>query len=184
MTEQSRVLLRCFPKPSLVAYKRAKNLKDILIKARLSTKRKSARICGGFRFCGRFCMVCKTSKRTMTHKCHKTGQEWKITAPINCETTNVVYKLECRRCPGFVYIGETQRRFCDRVAEHRGYVTQKKLDHPVGRHFNQGIHSVTDLCPTAIEKVHPEGNTLLRRRREKLWINRYDAVAYGANTRE
>ena len=75
-------------------------------------------------------------------------------------------------------------RFCDRVQEHRGYITQKKLNHPVGSHFNKRGHSVADIQPLAIERVLPQDDHLLRRRRERLWINKYDAIDFGANTRD
>ena len=28
---------------------------------------------------------------------------------------NVIYKIGCKKCRSFVYIGETERRFCDRL---------------------------------------------------------------------
>ena len=108
----------------------------------------------------------------------------KIAAPISCVTDIVIYKLSSRKCPHFVYIGETQRRFCDRLQDHRGCITQKKLDHPIGEHFNRKGHKVTDLLPIAFERVLPKGDTLLRKRREKFWINQYDAVTFGANSRD
>ena len=83
-----------------------------------------------------------------------------------------------------MYVGETQRRFCDRLTDHRGYVNRKVLDHPVGSHFNQGSHDITDLVPLPIEKVLPMGDHRLRKRREKVWIQRYNAVEWGANSRE
>ena len=83
-----------------------------------------------------------------------------------------------------LYIGETQRRFCDRLQDHRGYITQKKLDHPIGNHFNRKGHKVTDLLPIPFERVLPKGDSLLRKRREKFWINQYDAVTFGANSRD
>ena len=41
----------------------------------------------------------------------------------------------------------------------------------------------TDMIPIAIEQVLPKGNTILRRRRERLWINRYESIEFGANTK-
>ena len=184
MTDQSNRLKRCFQRPSLIAYKRSRNLNDILVRAKVTTGRKSQRKPGGYSLCKRLCKACILGERASTHKCYRTNQEWQITAPINCQTDNVIYKLSCRKCPNFVYIGETCRRFCDRLAEHRGYISQKKLHHPVGFHFNQKGHNVTDLLPIAIERVLPKGDSILRKKRESLWINRYDAVTFGANTRD
>ena len=75
---------------------------------------------------------------------------------------------------------------CECIQEHRGAITQKKMDHPVGAHFNQvGLrHSVTDLIPLAIERVVPKHDTALRKRREHFWINNYRATSLGANRRD
>ena len=35
-----------------------------------------------------------------------------------------------------------------------------------------------------IERVLPRGDDLLRKARESYWINEYDSVSYGANTRD
>ena len=48
MTSNSKILERCFPQKSLVAYSRPKNLKDELIRARISTRKKSGRLKNGY----------------------------------------------------------------------------------------------------------------------------------------
>ena len=76
------------------------------------------------------------------------------------------------------------RRFKDRVQEHRGYVTQKKLHTATGAHFNLPGHTLADLIATAYERVLPRGDDALLERRESMWINTYDSIKFGANTRE
>lgn len=138
-------------------------------------RRKSGRKKNGFTPCIRSrCHACIQSERASEHRDHKSGKTWKIEAPLNCQSTNVVYKLGCRKCGPFVYIGETSRRFCDRLADHRGYINRKRLDTQVGNHFNLPGHVVTDLKPLPIEKVLPEGDNQLRRERERFWIQQYD----------
>ena len=66
-------------------------------------------------------------------------------------------------------------------------ITQKRLNHPIGEHFNLPGHSknpVADLLPLAIERVLPKGDHTLRKQRESYWINQYDSITYGANTRD
>ena len=184
MVDQSSRLKRCFKLPSMVAYKRPKNLRDLLVRAKLST-RTSSRRKNGFTHCSRLCYACIQCEKATTHSCHRTRRTWNISSPLNCESRNVIYKIGCKKCRFFVYIGETERRFCDRLTDHRGYVSRKVLNHPIGHHFNQEGHDITDMIPLPIEKVYPEGDDLLRKRREKLWILRYDAVNFeGANSRE
>ena len=185
MVSQSNHLKRCFQNPSLVAYRRPKNLGDMLIRAKVDNKT-SSRKKNGFTHCGRACRACIQSEKATEHRCNRTGQSWKINAPINCQTRNVIYKLGCRKCPNFVYVGETQRRFCDRLTDHRGYINRKVLNHPIRLHFNQRGHDKNgaDLLPILIERVLPMEDHSLRRRREKVWIQKYDAIMYGANYKE
>ena len=187
MTSQSNILKRCFPQPPMVAYRRAKNLREHLVKAKITSSRRSTRIKdqeNGYKPCQDPCQLCWISESATTHDCKRTKQSWTINAPLDCNSEDVVYKLRCRKCPPWLYIGETGRRFRDRMQDHRGYITQKKLDHPVGAHFNLPGHSVSDLLPVAIERVLPKGNDLLRKRREKYWINKYDSITFGANTKD
>ena len=192
MTSQSNSLKRCFKNPSIIAYRRSKNLSDLLVRAKVSHRRSNrTSMHNGFKLCLGLCATCKhgeatrhTAFTTSTHSCKRTGQKWNITAPITCDTKNVIYKLSCRKCPDWVYIGETGRCFCDRFAEHRGYVSQKKLNQPTGHHFNQKGHSLSDLIALPFERVLPHGNIQLRKRREKLWIYNYNSVEFGANIRD
>ena len=69
------------------------------------------------------------------------------------------------------------------MQEHRGYISQKIMTHPVGRHFNQKGHSIADLVCVAIEEVLPKDDALLIKRRESYWIKSYNSVISGANSR-
>ena len=89
--------------------------------------------------------------------------------------------------PFFVYIGETEHKFSERLTDHRGYVN-RHTDHAIGRHFNLAGHDVTDMVPVPIEKIFLSQNESIdriRKRREKYWIQMYDSTSFeGANTRE
>ena len=142
----------------------------------------------GFKLCNRLCMTCAPAgigpqDTIKTHKCMKTNQEWKITAPLTCESCNVIYRITCLKCPHWTYIGETRRRFSDRLTDHRGYVNRGETQHPVGHHFSQGSHTLADLRAIPIERVFPTENDHIRKTRESLWITRYDSISFGGNTR-
>jgi len=47
-----------------------------------------------------------------------TQREFTINHFINCQTTFVIYRLECTECEVF-YIGRTKRRLLDRLTEHK-----------------------------------------------------------------
>ena len=116
-----------------------------------------------------------------SHKCNKTQKSYKINNPVTCTTKNVIYKISCKRCPDFVYIGETKRRFCDRFSDHRSYVGRKDFAQVCGKHFNKKGHKKSDMLPNIIEQVRPTNFEALRLRREKFWINQYQSVEFGAN---
>ena len=85
------------------------------------------------------------------------------------------------------YIGETERRFCDRVQEHRSYIyaalSGKAIDQPTGVHFSQKGHDARDMLAVAIEEVIPKNDIRILEQREKYWIMKYEAVEFGANSR-
>ena len=188
MTSNSKILERCFPQKSLVAYSRPKNLKDELIRARISTRKKSGRLKNGYGPCQEGCQCCWISKKATTHTNFKTKETWQITSPINCKTRNVVYKLGCdldkRECKLFNYEGNTRRQLRVRINEHRSAINRKTKDY-LGGHFSRGHgkNPAAYLTVTGIEKVLPHNDEELLRTRESLWINNYDSVQFGANTR-
>ena len=185
MLEEDVTMKSVFPAPSLVCYKRHKNLRDMLIRSKVSLKRRSKRKQTGFKKChksGGACMMClHGTDSTLTHKCNKTGQLWRIKTPIDCCSKNVIYKLCCKRCPNFIYVGETSRRAKDRFYQHRSNILTKNQETPAGSHFNTAGHSVTDMIMIPFERVRPANNPNTRKCREKYWINRYQAVTFGAN---
>ena len=187
MVSQSNRLKRCFPKPPLVAYRRGKNLGDQLFRAKISTKRKSTRLKNGCAPCRQGCQLCWHIETATTHEDKRTGQVWGIHAPINCKTDNVIYKIMCQKCgiviiPG--YLGETKRTLGERIAEHRGYVRQKKLNQATGAHFNLPGHTLADLRVVGIERVLPKKNDTIRKIRETFWINQYESSTFGLNKKD
>ena len=119
-----------------------------------------------------------------THKCPITKEIFNIRSTVTCDTKSVIYKISCKKCIDFVYIGETGRRFRDRFTDHKGYVTRKESDKSVvGKHFNKPHHTYEHMLPMIIEHVQPSNDSFLRSRREKYWINKYQAIDYGVNKR-
>ena len=173
---------------SLVTYSRPKNLKDELIRAKISTSKRSGRLKNGYKPCQEGCQCCWISKKATTHTNFRTRETWKINSPINCKTSNVIYKLGCdldkRQYKLFNYEGKTKRQLRVRINEHRSSINRKTPGY-LDDHFARG-HGKTPaahLTVTAIERVLPSGDEELLNTRESLWINNYDSVEFGANTR-
>ena len=62
---------------------------------------------------------------------------------------------------------------------HKPYL----IDQVCGYHFNQKGHSYEDMNPVIIEEVIPKNDNYLRMKRERYWINEYEAKDFGANRR-
>ena len=120
---------------------------------------------------------------TKSHTCNHTKISYNINSPINCKTSGVVYRITCKKCLNFVYIGETGRPLKQRFYEHRRDAKNKDVNKPCGEHFSRPGHSEADMIVIAIEEVLPKQDILLRKRRESFWINKYQSVEHGANLR-
>ena len=131
------------------------------------------------------CLLCALIPKEgfKTHKCYKTKEIFDINANVTCVSKNVIYKISCKKCPNFVYIGETGQRFCDRFSGHRADVHHRRVEKVVAEHFNKPNHKYEHMLPMIIEQVKPFNDGFLRSQREKFWINKYQAIDYGANKR-
>ena len=185
MTQESTLMKNCFSKPSVIAYKRHNNLRDMLVRAKLPPKRGPRRLIKGFKSCGELCKLCIVSPRGVTknHICKRTDKSYEIGSHINCKTTGAIYKITCNKCPYFTYIGETSKPLKQRISQHYGDAERKDQNKPCGKHFSLPGHSILNMCAIGIEEVIPKDDAIYRRIRETLWINVYQSVEFGGNTR-
>ena len=78
------------------------------------------------------------------------------------------------------YIGETGRQFRFRLADHRGYISNKIESQPIGAHFNLPGHSLANMKATILEQVK-FNNEEYRKEREKYFIRKLDTYNRGLN---
>ena len=126
------------------------------------------------------CVLCPYTRNAKQHCV--AGRTFQINGVITCETKGCVYKIECQRCPGWFYYGETGRALKTRFREHKGDIENCR-DKPVAEHFNLPGHSLADLVFTGIERVMPPGDSFMRKQRESFYIMRSNSVRDGANRR-
>ena len=109
-----------FSQPPLTAFRRQKNLKDLLIRAKVPEKGRPEREQKGMTKCGKACPSYPYIKKGNKIRI-KEDSYWFINRKVNCQSYNVVYMLECDKnnCQQ-KYIGETGRFFKKRLDEHRG----------------------------------------------------------------
>ncbi|KAI8496657.1 corticospinal neuron axon guidance through spinal cord [Branchiostoma belcheri] len=112
-------------------------------------------------------------KKANNFKSHRTGKCYAIRTHINCQSKNIVYLIQCKKC-GVQYVGETKQTLANRLNGHRSAINTKK-DTPVSAHFNQTHHSVGDREILGIERLRYTGNEDLTRQRrlqrESYWIH-------------
>ncbi|KAI8514533.1 corticospinal neuron axon guidance through spinal cord [Branchiostoma belcheri] len=112
-------------------------------------------------------------KKANNFKSHRTGKCYAIRTHINCQSKNIVYLIQCKKC-SVQYVGETKQTLANRLNGHRSAINTKK-DTPVSAHFNQTHHSVGDREILGIERLRYTGNEDLTRQRrlqrESYWIH-------------
>ena len=179
---RSTVGLRTFPKPPMVAYRQPANLKKTLVRTNLPPDKRAQRLLLGSHKCRKSpCKMCSYVSQEKEFKSSVTGISYKSTNFYNCQTTGVIYLLNCAKCRK-QYVGETERRCVDRFKEHILYVNNFK--EATGAHFNLPGHSHADLSVHIIEKVTPNTKHF-RLERESHWIRTLSTLTpNGLNTKE
>ena len=155
------------PELSIIAFKRQRNLADILVHSK-PNKTLRRKMCSGSYTCGKNCGVCPLIIATDKLQSSDKKKEFNITSHVDCESDNVVYAIVCRACDKTVYVGETNRWLEDRIIEHRSSIRTKK-EFSVSIHFNSGGHCLKDMQVIGIERSRMKKH-IYRREREKLWM--------------
>ena len=179
---QDPYLEEVFPEPPLVAFRRQKNIKDFLARAKIpANTTRQHRNLNGMKKCTQQCTACPYIKEGTEIKGCKF--KWNIVKNVNCETRNCVYMIECQKdyCKER-YIGETERELRERISEHRGYIHNKNVSTATGEHFNLPGHQLSDMKVTIIEKVKKYDESY-RKERESTHIRRFNTFYRGMNRR-
>ena len=175
---KSEKMKKVFEKPPILAFRRDKNLKDILVhKKHNSMYFKQPNKCEP---CGLNCALCPFVRNTYSFTNFE-EKSFNVKNYINCKTANVVYAIFCKGCDKFVYVGETGDTLYQRHLLNLSLIRRQKPD-PVALHFNSNGHSVDDFEVVALEKIC--GNDIYRQTIEQLWIEKLRTYKpYGINTK-
>ena len=161
---------RVFQSIPVIGFKRARSLKDILVRAKLPEETSKA---GGSSRCGgKRCDVCKYVCETDTFVKRGCDRIFTIrSGNLNCNSKNIVYLAECKTC-GMQYVGSTSTKFRARFNNYKSAHRKYSLGHSVPQasfhaHFveeeHQGMH---DWQFTLIDQA---GNVDSVRRKESFW---------------
>ena len=127
------------------------------------------------------CSYIKEGKYILGNNYEGTTFKLCIGRPISCNSTNIVYLLECDKdyCKQ-KYIGLTHQELRERIYQHVRYVRNKQLNRAPGEHFNRPGHGVENMKFTVLEKVK-SSDPLYGREREKLLIRKFNTFYCGIN---
>ena len=177
-------LREAIPEPPIVGERRCRSLRDLLMPSNLPSLRDPSKPPGCFKCTATRCVTCKEHlEESGTFSSGITGETFTIREHVTCESSNIVYLLGCRKCPGVQYVGETQNALSTRFYTHRSHINKNTGTH-VTRHFNTADHSLQDVKVTVIERVFRRSKRA-RLARESFWIKKLSTLwPQGLNTLE
>ena len=155
LLHKSPDMQQIFSEPPIIAYRRDRNLNDILVH-------------------GKHNRIFKTRGEESDSYPDKKVCDMSGYCPRNnCKTTNVIYDLYCEICKNVVYVGETERTVGERK-EHLADIRHKR-DKAVAIHFSAANHSFKDHKFVILERCMAY-SCYYRRARERFWMERLNTI--------
>ena len=153
-----------FPQPPIIAYRRAKNISDKIIRANHWGKRKEPQIITKTRS-----KIDANINRSGTIYNNKNGRSANI--PIGSATdSNVIYAAKCKKHQ-LMYVGMTGGQLNTRFSLHRSDIIHHPNRCELPRHFkDHGCDFDKDLEVSVLE--HVKGGSATRLLQEDKWIQR------------
>ena len=152
-----------------MAYTRPKNIRDLLIRAKLPSKTRQRRKIPGMKKCKENCSICPYVNSCKSVKSTYTDNIVPLNKEFDCLTQNLVYLVHCKKCND-QYVGETKNTLRKRFSQHLGYVDSKDFRQATGRHFHLPGHQKSHMSITVLEKLYTD-DTAYRKRRESHILN-------------
>lgn len=180
-------LAHIFRERPVIAYKRSKSLRDVLVRTTLMdrTSEGHAIIKGSCGPCNKpkcsWCvLINKTSTFTGTQRDDKV---FDIFHTVNCQSTFVIYIIECRICR-LQYVGKSETAFNLRLNNHRNHIKRGINSCELSEHFlhNSRSHDFSkDVTITIIEQIKRSNMTIERKKeilrgREIFWQSRLNTL--------
>lgn len=128
------------------------------------------------------CCHCPRFNKSGKITSHSTGRKYKIARKIFCNTTNVIYCLECSICQK-QYVGQTKNKILIRINQHYNDI-KHEAETPVARHWNLHTKSPPDFILHILQILHMD-KLDNRLRWENIWMSRlYTQIPNGLNIRD
>ena len=121
----SEQLKKALPLPPLIAFRRLRNLSNLLVQATLVSMLHESpgnRPCGAIR-----CKTCPILLATDEFSSHATGEVFKVNTKASCRSSRIIYLNTCRRC-GQKYVGETEQPLHCRINGHQHDMAHRRTE--------------------------------------------------------
>ena len=143
------------PERHRVAFRRPKNLRDLLVSAEVSRPKRTDIVRGNQKCNGRGCKTCPALQEVSEVKSHSTGEVIKLHVSATCKSSDLVYVIACKRC-GKQYAGETEHALHERMNSHmhRSDIRKKTKEKPVAAHFCSDGHTLSDFSVVVVDQLH------------------------------
>ena len=167
--------------------RRNKNLRDILVSARLPDPSKTSKTEPLHKCSTRTCRYCPRMDLTGSITSNSTHRSYLTKSYASCKSNNLIYCMTCKQC-NKQYVGQTKNTIMKRFSKHFDNIRLKKADDPIGRHFSSPTHhGIDDVIIHALDFISAPPDTppgqRLRDELERKWMHRLQTIApLGLNT--
>ena len=165
-----------FPQKPIMAFRRPKSLRDILVRARLKPDPTDDEPHGECNPCGRpRCRTCDMITPSHIAK-SSNGARVRLKGSTDCRTMNVVYLISCGEC-GKQYVGETNGQLSLRMNGHRDDWRHKRFERsPVAEHFRLAGHDFMSHASVCCLDHNSGWTDKTRKQRESYWIRLFNTL--------
>ena len=147
---------RVFGEKTIVSFRRSRNLKDELVRAKLKDERV---ISVGMKKCGKSrCKVCGFVEEVRDFEGHE--NKFKINYPFDCDSEGVVYLISCTKCRKN-YVGSTITSFRKRFNNHKSSLVrygkgQRGIsgEHLYAHFYEEGHEGIENMIVKIIDKTN------------------------------
>ncbi|XP_059576294.1 MORN repeat-containing protein 2 isoform X1 [Alligator mississippiensis] len=159
-----------------IQHRHAPNLANLITRSKLPQAQNTPK---GSRPCQD--KKCKTCQHISTTPTITTPHNRAISIPgsYSCTSRNVIYLIQCTKCPDGRYVGETKQQLHTRMNARQKSIKDRNTQLLVEAHFSQEGHSLPNLSVLILKgNLH---NTSQRRAYELHFINLLDTRDQGLN---
>ena len=155
------------PENIQVTYSRSPSLRDMLVKAEVTTQSLPtlSQPCWQPRY-----LTC-THMNTSQVIPNQANHSYPIRGNFHCKSTNVVYVMTCNVC-NIHYVEEASSTMKNKCRGHESFIRTEK-DHPVAIHYRSYNHTIDDYSITIVDK-EPDKSRRLRLRES--WITLLNTI--------